>query len=151
MAETPFEGVPAAFEHASDAAEFKRPPHRPGVELYRAHIVRRTFEPHAHEGYGLGAIESGVERFRYRGGDHLAPPDSLMLMNADELHTGRAARTAHRPAAAATVEGARAGGRRHARSRRAEAHAGTTGRRGRPEPLPLPAPLQGRLPRHSRC
>ena len=85
-----FSGVPEAFEHAGDAAEFKRPPHRPGVELYRAHIVRHAFEPHLHEGFGLGAIESGVERFRYRGGDHLAPPNSLVLMNAGEVHTGRA-------------------------------------------------------------
>ncbi|HUB91632.1 MAG TPA: AraC family transcriptional regulator, partial [Dyella sp.] len=44
--------------------------------------------PHVHEGFGLGAIESGVERFRYRGAEHLAPPDSLVLMNPDELHTG---------------------------------------------------------------
>ena len=90
MPEVSVSGVPEAFEHAGDAAEFKRPPHRPGVELYRAHIVRHAFEPHLHEGFGLGAIESGVERFRYRGGDHLAPPDSLVLMNAGEVHTGRA-------------------------------------------------------------
>jgi AraC-like DNA-binding protein len=65
-------------------------PLRPGVELYRAHIVRHAFEPHTHEAFGLGAIESGVERFRYRGSEHLAPADSLVLMNPDELHTGRA-------------------------------------------------------------
>lgn len=82
--------MPDTFDSPSDAAEFKRPPHRPGIELYRAHIVRHAFEPHLHEGYGLGAIESGVERFRYRGADHLAPPDSLVLMNAGEMHTGRA-------------------------------------------------------------
>lgn len=90
MAEA-FSGVPEAFDSVRDAAEFRRPPHRPGVELYRAHIVDHAFEIHAHEGFGLGAIESGVERFRYRGGEHLAPADSLVLMNAGELHTGRAA------------------------------------------------------------
>ena len=37
------------FDHPLDAAEFKRPPHRAGVELYRAHIVRHAFEPHTHE------------------------------------------------------------------------------------------------------
>ncbi|MFC3552282.1 AraC family ligand binding domain-containing protein [Lysobacter cavernae] len=84
------QGVPVQFEHAQDRAEFRRPSHRAGVELYRAHIVRHAFEPHTHEAYGLGAIESGVERFRYRGSDHLAPPDSLVLMNPDALHTGRA-------------------------------------------------------------
>jgi AraC-like DNA-binding protein len=84
------QAVPDTFEHPLDAAEFKRPAHRPGVELYRAHIVRHAFEPHMHEAFGLGAIESGVERFRYRGSEHLAPPDTLVLMNPDEPHTGRA-------------------------------------------------------------
>lgn len=83
-------GVPPHFDHPLDAVEFRRPGHREGVELYRAHIVRHAFEPHTHEAFGLGAIESGVERFRYRGADHLAPADSLVLMNPDELHTGRA-------------------------------------------------------------
>lgn len=83
-------GVPEAFAHAADAAEFRRPAHRGGVELYRAHIVRHAFEPHTHEAFGFGAIASGVERFRYRGSEHLAPADSLVLMNPDELHTGRA-------------------------------------------------------------
>jgi len=83
------EAVPEHFEHPHDAAEFKRPA-RAGVELYRAHIVRYAFDPHTHEAFGLGAIESGVERFRYRGGEHLAPADTLVLMNPDELHTGRA-------------------------------------------------------------
>ena len=87
------EGVPALFDHAADRAEFRRPGAgvlAAGVELYRAHIVRYAFEPHAHEAYGLGAIDSGVERFRYRGGEHLAAAGSLVLMNPDVLHTGRA-------------------------------------------------------------
>lgn len=81
--------VPARFEHPHDAAQFKRL-HREGLELYQAHIVRFAFDPHVHEGFGLGAIESGVERFRYRGSDHLAPAQSVVLMNPDVLHTGRA-------------------------------------------------------------
>ncbi|RUL78218.1 AraC family transcriptional regulator [Dyella choica] len=82
------QGVPHSFDNPADSAQFRCPAHRPGIELYRAHIVRHAFEPHVHEGFGLGAIESGVERFRYRGADHLAPPDSLVLMNPEELHTG---------------------------------------------------------------
>ncbi len=73
-----------------DHAQFARPSHRAGVELYRAHIVHQRFDPHSHQAFGLGAIESGVERFRYRGSDHLAPDDSVVLMNPDELHTGQA-------------------------------------------------------------
>ncbi|MNV35164.1 Bifunctional transcriptional activator/DNA repair enzyme AdaA [compost metagenome] len=83
-------GVPDAFDHPNDRAQFRHAAHQPGVELYRAHIIRHAFEPHTHEAFGLGAIESGVERFRYRGADHLAPSGSLVLMNPDELHTGRA-------------------------------------------------------------
>jgi len=84
------DGVPDQFDHPEDRAQFRHVPLRPGVELYRAHIVRHMFEPHTHEAFGLGAIESGVERFRYRGSDHLAPAGSMVLMNPDELHTGRA-------------------------------------------------------------
>ena len=83
-------GVPAHFEHIADRAQFRRPAHRAGAELYRAHIVRHAFDPHTHDGFGLGAIESGVERFRYRGSDHLAPSGSLVQMNPDVPHTGRA-------------------------------------------------------------
>ena len=84
------QGVPDQFSSRRDEAEFRLASHRAGVELYRAHIVRHAFEPHTHDGFGLGAIESGVERFRYRGADHLAPPNSVVMMNPDELHTGRA-------------------------------------------------------------
>lgn len=84
------QGVPDHFDHPLDRAQFRRPAHRDGVELYRAHIVRHTFDPHTHEAFGLGAIESGVERFRYRGSDHLAPSGSRVMMNPDVLHTGRA-------------------------------------------------------------
>jgi AraC-like DNA-binding protein len=84
------QGVPEQFDGLNDAAQFRHPRHRAGIELYRAHIVRHAFEPHTHEAFGLGAIESGVERFRYAGSDHLAPAGSLVLMNPDVLHTGRA-------------------------------------------------------------
>jgi AraC-like DNA-binding protein len=84
------DGVPQRFDQPQDAAEFRRPAGRAGIELYRAHIVHHAFEPHTHGAFGLGAIETGVERFRYRGAEHLAPADSLVLMNPDELHTGRA-------------------------------------------------------------
>jgi AraC-like DNA-binding protein len=83
-------GVPEVFDEPTDRARFKRVAHRSGIELYRAHIVHHAFRPHCHDAYGLGAIERGIERFRYRGSDHLAGPGSLVLMDDDELHTGRA-------------------------------------------------------------
>ena len=84
------DGVPEHFDSPRDRAEFRRPAHRPGVELYRAHIVDCAFEPHSHDAYGIGVIDRGVERFRLRGTDHLAAPGSLVAMQPQDLHTGRA-------------------------------------------------------------
>lgn len=84
------DGVPERFDSPRDRALYRRAAHRPGLELYRAEIVDHAFAPHAHDAFGLGAVEWGVERFRYRGSDHLAGPGSLVLMDEDELHTGRA-------------------------------------------------------------
>jgi len=83
-------GVPDTFEHSVDVAQFRRPCAREGIELYRAHIVNYAFEPHTHAAFGFGVIEAGVERFRYAGSAHLAPPESIVLMNPDMLHTGSA-------------------------------------------------------------
>ena len=83
-------GVPEAFDSPRDRALYRRVPHRSGVELYRAQIVDHTFAPHAHDAFGIGAVEWGVERFRYQGSEHRAGPGSVLLMDEDELHTGRA-------------------------------------------------------------
>ncbi|MBS0970405.1 AraC family transcriptional regulator [Chimaeribacter arupi] len=84
------QGVPEQFECETDQAQFRQLSGLPGVELYRAHISRHVFEPHTHEAFGIGTIEAGAERFRYRGVQHVAGPGSLVLMNPDELHTGQA-------------------------------------------------------------
>jgi AraC-like DNA-binding protein len=78
------------FDHPSEFVTFKVSPHLPGVELYSARLVKHAFAAHAHDGYSLGAIEQGVERFRYRGSEHLAGSGSLVFLNPDELHTGQA-------------------------------------------------------------
>lgn len=78
------------FRHPTEFVEFKSSPHLPGVELYSARLVDHAFAPHVHEGYSLGAIEAGVQRFRYLGQEHLAPAGTLVLLNPDEPHTGEA-------------------------------------------------------------
>jgi len=78
------------FHHPSEFVTFKATPHLPGVELYSARLVDHAFAPHVHDGYSLGAIEAGVERFRYQGAEHLASAGTLVLLNPDELHTGQA-------------------------------------------------------------
>ncbi|HVK95237.1 MAG TPA: AraC family transcriptional regulator [Noviherbaspirillum sp.] len=78
------------FHHPSEFVTFKTSPHLPGVELYSARLIEHAFAPHVHDGYSLGAIEAGVERFRYQGADHLAPAGTLVMLNPDEPHTGKA-------------------------------------------------------------
>ena len=78
------------FHHPSEFVTFKASPHLPGVELYSARLVDHAFAPHVHDGYSLGAIEAGVERFRYQGTDYVAPAGTLVMLNPDELHTGQA-------------------------------------------------------------
>lgn len=85
------QGVPEQFSDEKDNAQFRHLPQLAGVELYHAHISRYAFEPHTHEAYGIGTVTRGAERFRYRGAQHVAAKDSLVLMNPDELHTGEAA------------------------------------------------------------
>lgn len=58
------------------------------VELLHAQYLQQRFAPHVHEGYVFTVIESGAQRFRHRGSDHLAAAGSMVLINPDELHTG---------------------------------------------------------------
>lgn len=83
------QGIPEQFPYEKDRAQFRLLPQVPGVELYHAHIDRYAFEPHAHDAFGIGTVEHGAERFRYRGAQHLASVGSLVLMNPDEIHTGQ--------------------------------------------------------------
>lgn len=85
------QGVPAQFDNEKDRARFRQLHGLTGVELYHAHISRYAFEPHTHEAFGIGTIDAGAQRFRYRGAVHTAPAQSLILMNPDELHTGESA------------------------------------------------------------
>lgn len=84
------QGVPEQFNDEKDSARFRHLAQLPGVELYHAYISRYAFEPHTHEAFGIGVIEAGAERFRYRGSQYVAPVHSVVTMNPDELHTGEA-------------------------------------------------------------
>ncbi|MCK7313237.1 AraC family transcriptional regulator [Enterobacter bugandensis] len=85
------QGVPEQFTDERDSARFRHLAQLPGLELYHAHISDYAFEPHTHEAFGIGTIETGAESFRYRGTQHLAPEKSVVTMNPDEIHTGESA------------------------------------------------------------
>ncbi|MEV8021277.1 AraC family transcriptional regulator [Streptomyces sp. NPDC086554] len=62
----------------------------PGVDLLRAHYVRKTFVRHTHEHFVIAAIAEGVDVFHHGGADQHAGPGTLALINPDTTHTGRA-------------------------------------------------------------
>ncbi|MFF5038092.1 AraC family transcriptional regulator [Streptomyces nigra] len=62
----------------------------PGVDLLRAHYIRKAFVRHTHEHFVIAAIADGVEVFHHRGADQYAGAGTLALVNPDTPHTGRA-------------------------------------------------------------
>lgn len=69
----------AEYQYANDLG---------GIELLDANYHKQNFSRHSHEGYTVGVIESGAQRFYRTGGDHIAPQHSIILVNADEVHNG---------------------------------------------------------------
>jgi len=62
-----------------------------GLELLDAQFHNHTFSRHVHEGYCINVIESGAQRFYRSGVNHTAPQDSIVLVNADQVHDGHKA------------------------------------------------------------
>ncbi|WIG60061.1 MAG: Transcriptional regulator, AraC family [Ktedonobacterales bacterium] len=76
---------------ALETATFWRDPALHNLELLRATYVTHVYAPHMHEGFAIGVIERGVERFSYRRAIHDAPAGAVVLINPGEPHTGAAA------------------------------------------------------------
>jgi AraC-like DNA-binding protein len=72
-------------------AVYTRAPDLGELELLHAHFVTHSYAPHAHDGFAIGVIEAGAERFRYRRGTHEAPAGAVVMINPGEPHTGAAA------------------------------------------------------------
>lgn len=60
------------------------------LDLLRATYFTHSFSRHTHNGYAFGVIERGAETFYYRGGIHVAPAGSVVVINPGEVHTGQA-------------------------------------------------------------
>ncbi|MGC5014045.1 AraC family ligand binding domain-containing protein [Streptosporangium sp. DT93] len=71
-----------------ERARLWRPAALPGVELLKARYVTHRFTPHAHEGYAIALVLSGVEEFAYRGAVHRAGAGSLSTLDPEEAHDG---------------------------------------------------------------
>ncbi|MFF4411835.1 AraC family ligand binding domain-containing protein [Streptosporangium sp. NPDC001559] len=73
-----------------EAARFWRNPALPGVDLLKARYVTHRFTRHAHAGYAIGVILTGIEEFDYRGARHRAGAGSVVLVDPDQAHNGHA-------------------------------------------------------------
>ena len=77
----------------ADSTEFAHfwTPDFSGVELFRAHLYRYTFDKHFHDAYTVGFNERGLGQSLVRGQLVNSPPQSFNLINPGEVHTGQAA------------------------------------------------------------
>lgn len=57
--------------------------------MLQARFVRQAFARHTHEVFTVGVVRQGTAAFWNRGAEHVAPGGSVMLINPDEVNTGR--------------------------------------------------------------
>ncbi|MBF7688932.1 AraC family transcriptional regulator [Acinetobacter rathckeae] len=62
-----------------------------GLGLLKAHYHQKQFSKHVHEEYCIGVITRGAQAFSRKGQNHIAPKGDIILVNADEVHTGSSA------------------------------------------------------------
>ncbi|WP_349559783.1 AraC family transcriptional regulator [Marinobacter sp. NFXS9] len=60
------------------------------IEMVEAQYRTHTFARHVHETYTIGLVETGAQRFYRTGAQHIAARDGIILVNADDVHTGEA-------------------------------------------------------------
>ncbi|MEO0394537.1 MAG: AraC family transcriptional regulator [Cyanobacteria bacterium P01_A01_bin.137] len=73
-----------------ERVKFWRDPVLHGLEMLHATYITYSFARHAHEGFGIAIVESGVMEFDYRGASHIAPAGSVVITHPGEMHTGHA-------------------------------------------------------------
>lgn len=62
-----------------------------GIEVVNAQYKKQSFSKHVHESYTIGVIEEGAQRFFRSGANHVAGKNSIILVNADDVHNGETA------------------------------------------------------------
>ncbi|MEU9121615.1 AraC family transcriptional regulator [Streptomyces sp. NPDC048506] len=90
---TPLVGGPDADATPQDRGEWAR--HwryagLPGLDLLRARYVRHSFPRHAHEGYVVCAVTSGIEEIGLQNGTVRAGHGGVVMINPEVAHTARA-------------------------------------------------------------
>lgn len=71
-------------------------PHLDNLELLHASDITYQYPPHMHEEYSIVLILQGAETTTYRGTSCRSYPGSLLLFNADEVHSSTSVGTEYR-------------------------------------------------------
>ncbi len=80
-----------SHKKSKERADYKIAAELGGLEILDAQYDKQNFSRHSHEGYTIGLIETGAQRFYRTGGHHVAPKNTIILVNADEVHSGHSA------------------------------------------------------------
>lgn len=75
--------------HARNRAQVWRDKSITGVEVISFRLTTHTFRPHTHDTLMFGLIETGSKSFERQGRTYTAPPGSISIVNAGDVHTGR--------------------------------------------------------------
>ncbi|WP_255554911.1 AraC family ligand binding domain-containing protein [Moritella sp. 24] len=76
---------------SKEKADFKIVDAFNGLEIVDADYQEQSFSKHVHEGYTIGVINKGAQRFYRSGNTHIADENSMILVNADDVHNGESA------------------------------------------------------------
>lgn len=74
-----------------EQANYQFVPELGGLPVLSAQFKHQCFSRHVHEGYCIGIIEQGAQRFYRSGGNHIASENCIILVNADQVHDGQTA------------------------------------------------------------
>lgn len=77
--------------NVQEKAEFTTANAFDGLEVIDASYQKQNFSKHVHESYTIGLIQHGAQKFYRSGGEHIAPQNSIILVNADDVHNGQSA------------------------------------------------------------
>lgn len=72
----------------SEHTRFWRDARFAGMDCMSATFVTHRFSPHAHEHFGIGAMETGLKIATIRGCRQMCGPGDLYLINPEEIHDG---------------------------------------------------------------
>jgi AraC-like DNA-binding protein len=72
-----------------EQATLWRDPDLGDLEIMHASYLTQSFAPHRHASFVTSVIDRGVGTIWYRGAIHFAPAGSLVVLNPDEIHTGK--------------------------------------------------------------